>query len=69
VVTIAVIGFAILAALGLLCFAAYKIKAESFEVSTVIYKLLEIKIKSHEKQGKDPDTQPCREVGQDEFSI
>ena len=68
-VTIAVIGFAILAALGLLCFAAYKIKAESFEFSTAIYKLLEIKIKikikSHEKQGKDPDTQP----GQEEFGV
>jgi hypothetical protein len=63
----AFIVFAIFSFLCLLFFAAYKIKAESFEFSTAIYKLLEIKIKikSHEKLGKDPDTQ----AGQEEFSV
>jgi glycerol uptake facilitator-like aquaporin len=45
VVVAGVIGTLILIALGVLCFAAYKIKAESFESTTAILKLISFSIK------------------------
>ena len=47
-------------ALGVLCFAAYKIKAESFEFTTVILKFVSfsIRIISPAKRELDKDSLP-----------
>ncbi len=46
-----------IAGIVVVCFTAYKIKAESFEVSAAIWKLISfsIKIKSPDRRGKDKD--------------
>ena len=56
-VIVVLVGLLILAALGVICFAAYKIKAESFEFSTAIFKLVSfsIKIMSPEQRRKDEE--------------
>ena len=53
--TLITIGVLILLGLGILCFAAYKIKAESFEFSTAIWKIasFSIKIKSAERHPEE----------------
>jgi multisubunit Na+/H+ antiporter MnhC subunit len=45
VLTAVVIGMVVLTALIVLCFAAYKIKAESFEFTTAILKAVSFSIK------------------------
>lgn len=44
VLTLVIPGVFILMALGILCFAAYKIKARRFEFSTSVWKLASFKI-------------------------
>jgi len=57
VLTLITLGILILLALSILCFAAFKIRAESFEISTVIWKIasFSIKIKSPESGRRPPD--------------
>jgi hypothetical protein len=45
VLTLITLGTVILIALSILCFAAFKIKAESFEFSTAIWKIASFSIK------------------------
>jgi O-antigen/teichoic acid export membrane protein len=52
-----VIGMLVLTALAVLCFAAYKIKAESFEFSTAILKLVSFSIKIMSPNGKNVPTE------------
>ena len=55
-----IVGVFTLAGLVIVCFEAYKIKAESFEFSTGIWKLLSfsIKIRSPEGRAREKDKQP-----------
>ncbi|MGH3156326.1 MAG: hypothetical protein ACRDNF_07120 [Streptosporangiaceae bacterium] len=62
--TLLIVGVLILVGVIVVCFAAYKIKAESFEVSTAILKLISfsIKIKSPDRrrrgEGDQADNDP-----------
>jgi hypothetical protein len=55
---VAIAGVLVLAGIGVLCFAAYKINAESFEFSTAFLKLVSfsIKIMSPGQHGGDEDS-------------
>ena len=50
-------GILIILALGVICFAAYKIKAESFEFSTAILKLISFSIKITSPHNHPRDSQ------------
>jgi len=53
--TIVAIGLLILAGIAIICFAAYKIKAESFELSTSFLKLISLSIKIRSPAQKSPE--------------
>lgn len=53
--TIVAIGLLILAGIAIICFAAYKIKAESFELSTSFLKLISLSIKIRSPARKLPE--------------
>ena len=44
-VVVLIVGVLVLTGIAILCFAAYKIKAESFEFTTAILKLVSFSIK------------------------
>ena len=56
VLTLITLGTMILLALSILCFAAFKLRAESFEFSTAILKIVSfsVKIRSPETADKRP---------------
>jgi hypothetical protein len=45
VLALVFVGAFVLVGIGIVCFAAYKIKPESFEFSTAVWKLLTLTIK------------------------
>ena len=58
---VAVVGVMVIAALGVICLAAYKIKAESFEFSAAVLKLFSFSIKimsPSDRRGRHKDGQP-----------
>jgi len=61
------VGFLVLAALSIVCFAAYKIRAKSFEVSTSVGKIasLSIKIISADGDGREPARDHVELLGRD----
>ena len=59
VLPVALFGALILAGLAIACFAAYKIKAESFELSATILKLLSLSIKIRSPTD-NPEEEPAK---------
>ena len=59
-VTLITLGILILLTLIILCFSAYKIKAESFEFSTAIWRIasVSITIKSSKSNGSQEERSP-----------
>jgi hypothetical protein len=58
-------GILILAGIVIVCFAAYMIKAESFEVSTAILKLISFSIKIHSPAPRPLDSPAVASRGRD----
>jgi hypothetical protein len=56
------VGVLILSALSIVCFAAYKIRAKSFEVSTSVGKIASFSIKIISADAENPES-ACNRVG------
>lgn len=64
--TIIVIGLLTLSGLAVVCFAAYKIRAESFELSTTFLKLMSLSIKIRSPAKPPPEDARTDGLGHDE---
>ena len=56
--TLITLGTMLLLALSILCFAAFKLKAESFEFSTAIWKIVSFSIKIRSPETADERRAP-----------